>query len=122
MDGVEDNTSRTSEQTLGDSSPTVGQMVESIVGCKWSLAVLAALRAGVVRPGEVERRCAGISSKVLYERLRKLERFGLVQRHVHEVVPPHVEYHFTPHGERFLTILDAIDEVQRGFDAAGAGN
>lgn len=100
-----------------DVKLSVGQMVESIIGCKWSLAVLAAIRDGVTRPGEIERHCEGMSSKVLYERLRKLERFGLVDRFVHEVVPPHVEYRFTPNGEKFLAILGAIQQVQRDFDA-----
>lgn len=120
MDELEDGVAPTDAEKNQEKRPSVGQMVESIVGCKWSLAVLAALRDGVSRPGELERRCEGISSKVLYERLRKLERYGLVERLVHAEVPPHVEYRFTPHGERFLAVLDAIDEVQKAFDAEPA--
>ena len=119
MVGIE----RRSPSGEGEDSPvspvTVGQIVESIVGCKWSLAVLGSIRAGVARPGEIERRCEGLSNKVMYERLRKLERYGLIQRLVYEAAPPHVEYRFTPRGERFLTILDAIEAVQNEFDGEG---
>ena len=30
-------------------------MVETIVGCKWSLHVLACVRNGIVRPGAMEK-------------------------------------------------------------------
>lgn len=93
-------------------------MVEGVVGCKWSLRVLAALRAGVCRPGALERECAPISTKVLNERLRKFVRFGVVERHVFPEVPPRVEYAFTPFGRDFLTLIDAVDALQRRLDAA----
>ena len=96
-----------------ESAPIpVAQMVESIVGCKWSLSVLALVRAGVHRPGELERRCEGISTKVLNERLRKLTRFNILARESFPELPPRVEYTFTPFGERFLGVLDAIERLQ----------
>jgi DNA-binding HxlR family transcriptional regulator len=95
----------------------VARMVEEIVGCKWSLAVLDALRAGVRRPGEMERRLPGLSKKVLNERLRKLMRFDLVSRRVYAEVPPRVEYRLTRFGARFVTLLDAIERLQRRVDA-----
>lgn len=86
-------------------------MLQSIVGCKWSLEVLAAVRGGVHRPGELERACAGISAKVLQERLRKLVRFGILDRHAFPEVPPRVEYRLTSWGERFQTLLDEVDRL-----------
>jgi len=91
-------------------------MVESIVGCKWSMSVLKALRDGVCRPGAIERACPGISTKVLNERLRKLTRFEIVERRIFPEVPPRVEYHFTPFGTEFLTVIDAIAALQRRLD------
>ena len=93
-------------------------MVESIVGCKWSMNVLAAIRNGTHRPGALERACKGISTKVLNERLRKLTRFGIVSRQVFPDVPPRVEYHFTPFGREFLTLIDAVADLQHRLDAA----
>jgi len=41
----------------------------------------------------------GISQKMLTKTLRKLERYGLVTRHVLPVIPPHVDYRITALGE-----------------------
>ena len=62
------------------SSPSVHQMVESIIGCKWSLTVLSLVRKGVRRPGEMEHAIDGLSGKVLNERLTKLVRFGILDK------------------------------------------
>lgn len=39
---------------------SLGSIVESIVGCKWSLIVLQMLREGVNRPGAMERAVPGL--------------------------------------------------------------
>lgn len=98
--------------------PTVAEMVESIVGCKWSLRVLAQIRAGVRRPGAILRANRGLSTKVLNERLAKMLRHGIVQRVAFPEVPPRVEYSLTPFGERFARVIDAIEELEH--DAAAA--
>ena len=91
----------------------VAAMVESIVGCKWSLIVLQLVRQGVNRPGAMERAVPGLTAKVLNERLRKMIRFGIFERRVFPVSPPHVEYRFTPFGRKFLRLLRAIERLQR---------
>lgn len=96
--------------------PPVSEMVESIVGCKWSLSVLAAIRGGTHRPGEIERACPGISTKVLNERLRKMLRFGILERENFGEIPPRVEYRLTGLGGRFVRLIDDIDELQRAVD------
>ena len=94
-------------------------MVEDIVGCKWSLAVLGAVRDGVCRPGAMEHSIDGLSKKVLNERLNKLVRFGIFEKQVFAEVPPRVEYRFTAFGNKLLTVLDGIDALQREFDPPG---
>lgn len=96
--------------------PPVSRMVEDMVGCKWSLAVLGRIRAGVRRPGEIERAIAGLSKKVMNERLRKLQRYGIVDKYVYAEVPPRVEYRLTRFGARFARILDGIERLQRSLD------
>lgn len=95
-----------------DAGPDVGAMVESIVGCKWSLHVLEQVRRGVNRPGALQRSAAGLTSKVLSERLDKMVRFGILSRKSFPEIPPRVEYHFTAFGARFLTILDEIASLK----------
>lgn len=87
-------------------------MLRSVVGCKWSLQVLDAVRSGVQRPGALERTCVGISTKVLNERLRKLTAFGVLERRAFGEIPPRVEYRLTEFGERFQGLLDHVDRLQ----------
>lgn len=98
------------------ATPPVARMVEDIVGCKWSLAVLGAVRSGVCRPGAMEHAIEGLSKKVLNERLSKLVRFGILEKQAYPELPPRVEYRITPFGVRFLGVLDGIDALQREID------
>ena len=91
---------------------SLGPIVESIVGCKWSLIVLQMLREGVNRPGAMERAVPGLTAKVLNERLRKLVRFGIAERKAFPVVPPHVEYRLTPFGRKFIFALRGLEKLQ----------
>ncbi|GAB4118106.1 MAG: hypothetical protein Fur0026_07020 [Sideroxydans sp.] len=92
--------------------PTVGQMMESVVGCKWSLSVIDLIRNGVNRPGKMEHAIEGLSAKVLNERLRKLLHFGIIEKRVFAETPPRVEYYLTDFGARFANILDSIHALQ----------
>ncbi|MFZ2359465.1 MAG: helix-turn-helix domain-containing protein [Anaerolineae bacterium] len=97
----------------------VAAMVESIVGCKWSVRILWLLADDVNRPGALLRAVPGLSHKVMNERLRKMLRFGIAHRVVQGDKPPlEVSYVLTPFGHRFLRILA---EVRRLQDAADHG-
>ena len=91
-------------------------MVEDIVGCKWSLTVLELITSGVRRPGAMQKRVPGLTAKVLNERLRKLLRFGVIERDVFAEVPPRVEYRLTAFGRRFHDVLDQIAALQAERD------
>jgi DNA-binding HxlR family transcriptional regulator len=88
-------------------------MVEDIVGCKWSLCVLDLVSRGVSRPGEMQRSYHGLTAKVLNERLRKLVRFGILERRAFPEVPPRVEYRLTPFGRRFGRVIEQVHELER---------
>ena len=90
------------------AAPRAARMVEDIVGCKWSLTVLGMIADGVQRPGAMQRRVPGLTAKVLNERLRKLLRFGIIEREIFAEVPPRVEYRLTPFGRRFDVVLREI--------------
>lgn len=94
-------------------TPSAHQMVESIIGCKWSLTVLSLVRKGVHRPGEMEHAIEGLSGKVLNERLSKLVRFGILHKETFPEVPPRVEYRLTNFGNRFIRIIDEVEQLQR---------
>lgn len=98
----------------------VTRMVEDIVGCKWSQAVLGMVRAGVNRPGATEHAQQGLSAKGLNERLRKLMRCGILARRDYAELPPRVEYSSTPFGRKFASILDGVEALQRDLDTPNA--
>jgi DNA-binding HxlR family transcriptional regulator len=101
-----------SKATTANTTPVAG-MVEDIVGCKWSLTVLQLISTGVSRPGAMQRQVQGLTAKVLNERLRKLARFGIIEREVFAEVPPRVEYRLSGFGQRFNALLDQIAELER---------
>ncbi len=94
-------------------------MVEDIVGCKWSLTVLMLVKSGICRPGAMQKRVPGLSAKVLNERLRKLLRFGIIEREVFAEVPPRVEYRLTAFGRRFSGVLDQIAQLDAERESLG---
>ena len=99
------------------SSVPVASMVETIVGCKWSVRLLQLCADGHMRPSAFLRGVPGPSAKVMNERLRKMIRFGIVQRTVFGEKPPvEVEYLLTPFGRRFLGILDEVRRLQEAVD------
>lgn len=106
-----------------DPAPTsetvpVVSMVESIVGCKWSVSLLGSLADGPNRPSALLRAHPGLSAKVMSERLRKMTRFGMLQRTVTGDKPPlEVEYALTGFGCRFLGILEEVRRLQEAVDA-----
>lgn len=104
-------------KTIESGEVDVARIVEDVVGCKWSLAVLARVREGVQRPGALEHSLPGLSTKVLNERLRKLVRYGILQRTAYAEIPPRVEYSMTPFGRRFARLLDDIEALQRDIDS-----
>jgi DNA-binding HxlR family transcriptional regulator len=91
------------------------------VGCKWSAAVVGALKRGVNRPGKLERYIPGISTKVLTERLRKLLDYGLITREEHAGAVQHVEYALTPTGRKLAGIIEQLHELQEEH-GKGAGS
>lgn len=114
--------------------PRVEALVTELIGRvadKWTLLVLEELEDhGVLRFTELARGVAGISQKMLTQTLRAMERDGLVERTVHPVVPPKVEYRLTPLGhslgEAFCGVwhwagenLDRVEAARRTFDERG---
>jgi DNA-binding HxlR family transcriptional regulator len=80
----------------------------SFIGGKWKPLILHQLREGPLRPGELAKRIPEVTLKVLTQQLRELERDGIIIRKVFPVVPPHVEYDFSPFGQSLRPVLKAL--------------
>lgn len=75
--------------------------------CKWSLALLASLRGGPCRTLALRRRIAGLSMKVMTERLRALEGDGWIVHRANHGYPRVVEWALTARGRRLAPALGA---------------
>ena len=91
-------------------------MVEDVIGCKWSLSVISLVRKGVNRPGAMEKSVEGLTTKVLNERLRKLMRYGILDKTIFPEVPPRVEYQLTDFGNKFVAIIDSIENLENELE------
>ncbi len=112
-----DPSSRATPVTDDAKAIPVASMVESIVGCKWSVGLLRHLADGCSRPSALLRASPGLSAKVMNERLRKMLRFGIAQRTVRGEKPPvEVEYVLTPFGRRFIGIIEEVRLLQEAVD------
>ncbi|MFI0899394.1 winged helix-turn-helix transcriptional regulator [Streptomyces sp. NPDC020983] len=85
------------------------ELTLEVIGGKWATVILAHLKEGVHRYGELRRRIPGVSEKMLVQRLRGLESRGLVERRAagpkgSEVV----EYRLTEEGASLVPVLDAL--------------
>lgn len=104
--------------------------VVDIVFSRWTTPILWALNEyGRQRFVELERRIATITPKVLTQRLRQLERDGLVVRTYHAEVPPRVEYEISELGASLAPLfaalstwsvnLDKVEQARRAYDGKG---
>lgn len=64
----------------------------NLLANKWSALAIGALEEGPRRFGQLAKRLAGVSPKVLSHTLKRLESHGLLTRTVYPEIPPRVEY------------------------------
>ncbi|WP_380286381.1 winged helix-turn-helix transcriptional regulator [Kitasatospora purpeofusca] len=109
----------------------IGPVVD-LVFSRWTTPILWTLNEyGRQRYVELQRRVAAITPKVLTQRLRQLERDGLVRRTYHAEVPPRVEYEITDLGRSLAPLfaglaewsaanLDRVERARRAYDGVTA--
>ncbi|WP_407840721.1 winged helix-turn-helix transcriptional regulator [Streptomyces sp. DSM 116496] len=107
---------------------SLGREIFSDVANKWALLIIEALGERTLRFSTLRDEVEGISHKMLTQNLRMLERYGLLERTVHPVVPPRVEYTLTEPGQALRATIDGlcawthryfghIEASRRRFDA-----
>ncbi len=96
-----------------DPVPVEVRETADLLERRWQLSILYAALTGALRFSEFADAVAGISPRMLSERLRDLEAAGLVQRTVIPSSPPTVEYRLTVKGRRLAPIIDAMREYAR---------
>src|SRR5659263_222414 len=81
-----------------------------IISGKWTLLVLRDLSMGINRFSALERSLSGISPKTLSERLKTLEKAGIITRKSYAEVPPRVEYSLTTMGWDLIPLINHMRE------------
>ncbi len=89
--------------------PYYHQAVE-LIGKRWTGAILRELLHGRHRFTELRSAIPGLSDRLLSERLKELEREGIVVREVFAEVPVRVEYRLTEKGLALERAVGAISE------------
>src|ERR1700749_3474374 len=79
-----------------------------VIGGKWKLRVIVALREGNKRFNEIQRTVEGISARVLSSELKELELNGFVTRIVHTQTPVVVEYQITDYADSLGEVLQSL--------------
>ena len=90
---------------MSDDPPCGLDVAFAVMGGKWKPLILFHLQSGPRRFGDLRRRVAGVSEKVLIQHLRELTSAGVLTRRDHHQVPPVVDYTITPFG---MTLVQAL--------------
>jgi DNA-binding HxlR family transcriptional regulator len=122
---------RASAPTEPEQACPIAPVVD-IVFSRWTTPILWTLNEyGRQRFVELERRITTITPKVLTQRLRQLERDGLIVRTYHPEVPPRVEYEISELGGSLAplfahlaewadTNLDKVERARHHHDSKSA--
>ncbi|MBL9052465.1 MAG: helix-turn-helix transcriptional regulator [Tabrizicola sp.] len=90
-----------------------------VLSGKWTTLIFRDLFGGTRRYSQLQASLAGISPRILADRLRMLEEKGLVHRRVIPSVPPKTEYSLTEKGrliEPVLAALAGFGQRMQGID------
>ncbi len=92
------------------------RLAVEIIADKWAVLVLFGLSQQPRRHGELVDLIGGISRKVLTQTLRRLQQYGLVDRHV--AAPSRVEYSLTDLGRTLIEPIEVLTTWARDHGPA----
>ncbi len=76
-----------------------------IIGKKWSVLIIREMFRGITQFNRFLENIEGITPKVLTERLRELQKLGIIRRRIVSEYPIRVEYELTDLGRAFEPVL-----------------
>lgn len=91
-----------------EEQPTLCPKVEKtfeLIGKRWTGLIIYVLLSGPKRFSEVNSNIPDLSKRVLTERMKELEEYGIVLRHVIPERPIRTEYLLTQKGTELAKIL-----------------
>ena len=79
-----------------------------VIGDRWTLLLIRDLLGGKRRYAEFLASAEKIPTNILADRLKRLEREGIVRRVLYNAHPPRYEYELTPDGRELGRAVDAV--------------
>ena len=103
---------KTNPQTPTQCKATLNAIADAlyVIGGKWKLRIIVALKDGNRRFNELQRVIDGISAKVLSTELKDLELNGFVTRNVFTGTPVVVEYELSDYAGTLDAVLQSLSE------------
>ncbi len=80
------------------------------IGGRWKVLIIYYLLKDTQRFGELTRLLNGVSARTLTRQLRELEADGIINRQVHQQIPPKVEYSLSDLGRKLEPVLLAMHD------------
>lgn len=81
----------------------------SIIGGKWKMHILFWLwKKPIMRYGEIKKELGNITHKMLSDKLKELEKDGLIIRNEYPQIPPKVEYFLSEKGKNLMPVIYEI--------------
>jgi DNA-binding HxlR family transcriptional regulator len=112
--------SRSSSSSSADTAPRSPlELALERVGDRWSLLIVEALLDGPRRFNELTEAVSGIAANILADRLRRLEREGVVLARPYQDRPPRMDYTLTAAGRDLASALRLLADwgARRSPDA-----
>jgi DNA-binding HxlR family transcriptional regulator len=93
---------------FGRLSPSAKETLDEVT-MKWTITIVMALaKKRAARFNELRKMQEGISAKALADRLKKMEKLGLVTRRAYAEIPPRVEYALTEKGRELSVAVSYV--------------
>ena len=83
---------------------------QQVLQGKWAILIMHYLSDGTLRFNALLLMMPNMTQATLSKQLKKLESDGLIIRKEYPQVPPKVEYSLSEIGEKFLPVLDSLEQ------------
>jgi DNA-binding HxlR family transcriptional regulator len=82
----------------------------SMLNGRWKILLLWYIYLGLNRFSLIKKQLPKLTTKMLSQQLKELERDGLLQKTIYPEMPPRVEYAITPKTESLIPVLTALNQ------------
>jgi DNA-binding HxlR family transcriptional regulator len=93
--------------------PEEVRRVADLLERRWTISVVYASFEGASRFNEFKQACGSIPPRTLADRLRELERAGILEKRIVQASPPHYQYRLTARGRRLQPVVEALAALAR---------